>query len=813
MLPKPRMVALGSLATLGGAIGASLALPAAALTEVGLIPSVATIEDGAALIVNPAALGTDSGVGLHLASGGFRALSEQSYSLSLGLGGAGMGIRHEPVAGGGDRQEVGFATVIPLAPGFRSGISYRFGHASGKSGADWDFGLLMRPTAWLSLGGAVRNVGGSLPGDPRNYQLGIGWRPWGDRLTLNVDASWDEGKTIASQLPWLGLEAEPLDGLTLRAELRYDPGRGLALGDPAGGLAYRIGLGLATPRLDAGGMAGPSASPAALPGGPTTAGSAYIRLREARGRALWHGAGEVLQLKLRGDLGPDRSALDLIAALAERPPIASTLEVLDRAVGEPGVKGLVLSIDSIGVSLADVQEVRAAVVRVREAGKPVIAYLPAGGFKELYLASAADRVLINPVGSLDFTGFATESLYMKGLLSRIGVRAEFVTTGPYKTAMEPMTQEKMSPANREQLSELQTDQFEQIVEAIAQGRRKTPAEVRAQIDRGILAATEALEAGLVDDFGNPDDLESAAGKLAGSTNLVDAFKRPVRVRSWLPPRIAVIHASGGIAEGDSGNDLLMGRILGADTLIAALKEAREDAQTRAVVLRVDSPGGSALASEAIRREIERTRAEKPLIVSMGAVAASGGYWISCGADRIFADPATITGSIGVVVGKYSIEDLLRKNDVNVETVAKGRFAGVASPFHSMTPEERALLQSTADFTYARFLELVSHARKMPQNKVKELAGGRIYSGSRALRLGLVDREGGLLAALEEARRESGIPQDAEVEIAYLPLQRPFLLSDEPLVMFDAAYQARKALAATERWTRGRVWLLDPRLAP
>lgn len=802
------------LAAAAAAVAVALpAGPAGAATETGLIPSVATIEDGAALIVNPAALGTDRGVGLHLATGGFRSFGTQAYSLSLGLGGAGLGLRHEPTATG-DRQEFDFATVIPLAPGVRSGVGYRFGTSAGRSGADWDFGLLMRPTDWISLGGAVRNVGGQLPGDVRNYQLGVGLRPFGDRYTFNADYSWAEGQTPGVVLPWLGVEAEPIDGLTLRAEARYDLVRASATG--AGwqsGLSYRVGLGLATPRIDTGGMGGQINSPALDPRNPVPDGAAYVRVRETRGRAVWHGAGEILQLKLQGNLGPDRPGLNLISSIAEKPPVANTLEVLDRAVNDRAVRGLALSVEGIGASLADVQEVRAAIKRVREAGKPVVAYLSSGGFKELYLASAADRLLINPVGALDFTGFSIQELYVRGLLAKVGVKAEFVHTGPYKTAMESMTRDSMSEANREQLDALQTDQFEQIVSAIAEGRKKTPAEIRAQIDRGILSAPMAVDAGLVDDQGNPDDLEGAAGKLAGSTHLTDAFKRPVRMRSWAPPRIAVVYASGGIAEGYSGNDLLMGRILGADTLVAALKEAREDDQTRAVVLRIDSPGGSAIASEAIRREIERTRAQKPVIVSMGGVAASGGYWIACGSDRILADPGTITGSIGVVVGKYSVEDLLKKNDINVETVAKGRFAGLSSPFHALAPEERALLQSTADFTYARFLQLVSHARKMPQMRVKELAGGRIYSGSRALQVGLIDREAGMLAALEEARMTAGISQDAEVEIAYLPHQRPFLLTDDAMVVFDVAYQARKAVAATERWTRGRVWLLDPSLAP
>ena len=199
-VPSPRLVGLALAATLPA--GPVLAAP-----ETGLIPSVATIDDGAALSINPAALGTDPGVILHLASGGFRSLAGQSYDLAVGLGGVGLGFRHEPTATG-DRQELEFGTMIPLAPGFRSGLGYRFGRGNGRSGADYDFGLLMRPTDWLSLGAALRNAGGNVPDDPRSYQVGLGWRPLGDRLTLSLDTAWTDGQSFATSIPRAGLELE-----------------------------------------------------------------------------------------------------------------------------------------------------------------------------------------------------------------------------------------------------------------------------------------------------------------------------------------------------------------------------------------------------------------------------------------------------------------------------------------------------------------------------------------------------------------------------------------------------------------------------
>jgi protease-4 len=791
----------------------ALGSPALAAIDTGLIPSVATADDGPSLSLNPAGMGTDPGVGLHLAGSGFQTLGQQSYLLALALGGGGIGLRHEALPAG-DRQEMAFATTIPLAPTFRAGLSYRMGRMGAASGSDWDFGVLSRPTDWLSVGVAARAVAGAMPGEARNYQVGLGYRPVGDRFTLSLDGLWAEGKGIAQATPQLGIELEPVDGLGLRALAALDTA-GLQAGAAfASALTVRVGMSVATPRLDAGVLAGGVPATANLSPSTIAAGtSSYFRVRESRGRALWNAGSEILELKLRGNLGPDRSALNLIAGLAEKPAVASTLEVLEQAARDRQVKALAVSIDGIGVSLADIQEVRDGLLRVKEAGKTVVAYLPSGGFPELYLASAADRILINPVGMLDFTGFAVEELYLKGILDKIGVKAEFVNTGPYKTAMEPYERNAMSEANRKQLDELTADQFDQILAGVAQGRKKTTDEIKAQFDRGILSASEALQAGLVDDLQSQDDLEAATTKIAGSGGMIDAFKRPVRVRSWLPPRLAVVYAAGAISGGDSGNDLLMGRILGSDTLVEALKEAREDGQTKAVVLRIDSPGGSALASEAIRREVERTRQAKPVIVSMGGVAASGGYWIACGSDRILADPGTITGSIGVVVGKFSAQDLLAKNDVKAEEIKRGRFSGLGSPFHALTPDEKALLQSSADFTYGRFLELVSHARKMPQHKVKELAGGRVYSGTKALEVGLIDREAGLLEAIDEARMAAGLAPTDEFEIAYMPQQRPFLLSDDALVFFDLTAQVRQAIAKSAKWTRTSVLLLDPRLIP
>ncbi|MBU6428616.1 MAG: signal peptide peptidase SppA, partial [Cyanobacteria bacterium REEB65] len=597
--------------------------------------------------------------------------------------------------------------------------------------------------------------------------------------------------------PTLGADWSIVDGIHVRAQAQYDP--------MTADLSARLGLAIAAPTWDIGGLSGPiSGSGASLQG---TAG--YVRYREARGSSIL-GMHEVSELKLEGNLGPGPSALAMFEGFGQQPAIAPTLEALRRTAEDPHLVALALTIRNVSAPLSDIEEVREAIEKVRAAGKKVVAYLPTAGFGELYLASAADRIILNPVGTLDFTGFATELQFYKGLMDKIGVRADFVKAGPYKDAMEPFERKDMSTANRDQLEALTNDQFGQILAGIAAGRQQATDDIAVEVNQGFLTAPQALDAHLVDRLGQPEDVKEVLAELkvaaAGGSN---AFSRIYRIRQWAPPHIAVVTLSGAISGGSGGNDLLMGHSIGQDSIVDALRDARDDGAIKAVVLRIDSPGGDAIASEAIRNALERVAKVKPVVVSMGGEAASGGYWVACGATRLLADPGTITGSIGVFAGKFSAQGLFQKLGIQTDTVSRGKYATIDSIAHDMTPDETALMTSNMEFTYGRFLELVSRARHLPQMRVKELAGGHIWSGEAAAKLGLVDELAGLATAVTEAKEAAHVAGD--VVIDYLPIQQPFPLTGDWLDVFDGTLGLSKTLARTEQWGRAQDWLLDPRL--
>lgn len=774
----------------------AVALPAPALAapppvylpETGTIPSVATTVDAAGTLVNPAGLGWDSGLSLNLASAGL-----SSTSLAFGFGATGLALRME-----GARQELTLSTALPFTDSFRGGLSYRLGRLGATTGGDWDASFLARPTDFLSIGGAVRNIGGMLPGEPRNYQLGVAVRPGTDRVTLSLDGAWAEGRRIDQAEPMLGADFEIADNLFVRGEALFDP-----LTDD---LTGRIGLSIGSPTWTLGGLSAPLSS-----AGTGIAGtSGYVRFDEARSKALV-GLPVVAELKLSGDLGPGPSAFAVLTGMSAMPPVAATLEALRKTAEDPHIVALVVKISNVSASLADVEEVRNALAAVHAAGKPVIAYLPSAGFPELFLASACDQVLLNPVGTVDFTGFATEVQYYRPLMDKLGIKAEFVKAGPYKDAMEPFERKTMSAANREQLDALTGDQFEQILDGIAQGRHQATDDILVDVNQGFLSAPQALDAKLVDKLAEPEDLKAALDQLHVPTaSGRNAQSLLYRIRSWAPAHIAIVNLSGAIAQGMGGSDLLMGQTIGSSILVRALNDARDDGSIRGVVLRIDSPGGDAIASEAIRDAVARLARVKPVVVSMGGEAASGGYWVACGADRLLADPATITGSIGVFVGKFSASGLFHKLGIHTDDVSRGKYATLDSIAHDLTPDQEQLMTSNMEFTYARFLELVSHARHMTQTHVKDLAGGHIWSGATAAKLGLVDGQGGLLDAIAEVRHETGL-EHQEVVIDYLPVPGPFGLSSGDLDVFDGTFGLGHLLARSAAWGRTNAWLLDPRL--
>ena len=512
--------------------------------------------------------------------------------------------------------------------------------------------------------------------------------------------------------------------------------------------------------------------------------------------------GATLVLRPGGEL-LERARDDLIAQLGADPggTVRELVASLDKARRDPRVESLLLRPSGLATPYwAGVQELRDAVLRFRESGKAVTAFLEYGGEREYYLATAADRVLLVPTSPLDLTGVASYEIFLRGLLDTVGAEPDFVSAGIYKTAPNQLTETGFTPEHREALEAFTTDVYRQLVAGIAEARGKSEAEVRALIDQGPFGPEEALASGLVDGLAYADELSSDPdGRVGAPARFVsESSYRLVSPRSaGLRPRarVAVLNVVGVIASGSSRYDALNGPVAGSDSIVADIRRIRDDPSIDAVVLRVVSPGGSSVASDVIWRELRvarERRPNRPLVVSMGDVAASGGYYIAMAADTIVAQPGTLTGSIGVYTGKVAIGGTLERLGIGTGAVVAGRNAGITSPFEPFSPDQRARLEAYMQTFYRTFVGRVADARRATPEAIEVVAQGRIWSGAAALERGLVDRLGGLDAAVAIAKEEAGVPADADVELVMFP---------EPRSLYEV-------LAAQFRGTVGATSLLD-----
>ena len=370
------------------------------------------------------------------------------------------------------------------------------------------------------------------------------------------------------------------------------------------------------------------------------------------------------------------------------------------------------------------QELRDAVIDFRKSGKPVIAYLEFGGDREYYLASAADQVYLQPSSPLDLTGVASYEIFLRGTLDKLGVQPDFLRIGEYKTAPSQMTEKEMSPAHREMTESINRDTYDRLVSGIAEARKLTEDQVRELMDRGPLLASEAVAGKLVDGVAYEDELDDKVPALREDDEAVDQLEVDDyrRSRGYASggfrlggrPRVAVLYAVGTIVSGRGGFDATDGALVGSDTFVEEIRRIKDDSSIRAVVLRIDSPGGSTVASDVIWRELMLLRKddpERPLVVSMGDLAASGGYYIATPADEIVAQPSTLTGSIGIFVGKYALGQGLEKLGVTTQVVTAGRNADIYSPFTPFTGEQRTRVQAFLDEFYQGFVAKVATSRK------------------------------------------------------------------------------------------------------
>ena len=520
----------------------------------------------------------------------------------------------------------------------------------------------------------------------------------------------------------------------------------------------------------------------------------------------------IAQITLAGSIPDGVGQGGLLADVS--PHLHRLIERLDKAATDTRVKGVVLSIESPAIGRGRAEELRAAIGRIRKAGKPVAAHLIGADPVHYIVASACDTVAMPPAATLEITGVRTEVTFFKAMLDKLDVNAEILQVGEFKGAGEPLTRTSMSPQLRAQYEQFVGDLYEQLVERIAADRKLPADEVRTLIDTGVFTPETALKAKLIDAVAYEDEVISGlAGRLkldepkisrdyaeqkmdndfsgiGGLVKLVELLSgQKQAAAAGKDKQIAIIYLTGEIKEGKGKDELLAGGSAGSDSVIKAIRDAAKDDKVAAIVLRIDSPGGSALASDLIWREAERTT--KPVVASLGDIAASGGYYVAVAADKIVAAPGTLTGSIGVVGGKIAVGKALEKYGVHTDVVAKGRNAGWLSMQTPFTEQEREVFLATMKDVYRLFTSKVASGRKLDMETIGKLAEGRVFTGRMAKDLGLVDRLGTLDDAIDEAKKLAGIGADEAIERVLLPEPRG-LFDDLFGMAGDAAPVARLA---------------------
>jgi protease-4 len=456
---------------------------------------------------------------------------------------------------------------------------------------------------------------------------------------------------------------------------------------------------------------------------------------------------------------------------SRRHGLIDLLTTIRKAQADARIAGLVVRITPLDCGWAKIQDIRDALAEFRKAGKSlavVLEYQAGVANKEYYLASVAERLYLAPGSAAPLCGLAAQSLFLGGLWDQIDVDMQVEKIREYKTAGDFLAAKKMSAANREMVNSLLDSLERQLLNGIATARGLSDDQVRALIDRCPAVPGEYHEAGLSDGI---QDLADIVAPLRTAHRLVEAddYARvsPESVGINIGPRIAVVVAAGPIVTGDSSTSV-QGSTVGADTMRKALEAAAEASDVRAIVLRVDSPGGSALASDLIWRAVADARRQKPVVVSMSDVAASGGYYVSAGATRIVAQPATYTGSIGVVYARPSIGRLLARAGINTETILRGKFAGMDDLTTPLNAAGLARILTELDTTYGLFISRVAEGRALSPDRVNEIGRGRVWTGEQAQANGLVDELGGFATALRAAKAAAGLDPEQEVELAFYP---------------------------------------------
>jgi protease-4 len=459
------------------------------------------------------------------------------------------------------------------------------------------------------------------------------------------------------------------------------------------------------------------------------------------------------------------------------PVLHDYLDALDNARTDPRITGLVVRIAPLETGWAKLEEIRNHLLAFRASGKPSICYLGYDGIQnqEYYLASACQQIWLVPTTPVSIRGMMAEAVFVRGTLDKLKIVPEYYHIAEFKTAGNTFTEKKFTPAHKEEVESLLHSVYEQYLGDTSKARGMSRDEFEAILNRGPLATGDALASKVVDKLGYWDQVQDFFKRRAGGWNPIslNSYRTSLNAPNFALQKIAIVYASGLIVSGSSGTTPAGGSIMGGDSVAADIRKARMDSSIKAIVLRVDSGGGSVVGSEVIRREVELAHEVKPVVVSMSDVAASGGYWIASPADKIVADPNTITGSIGVLIGKLNVSGLFNLLGVSTDYVATSDNATLFSAQQNFTPAQRDYIEKSLHETYDEFTKGVAAGRKMSVEAVDKVGKGRVWSGAQAKDLGLVDELGGTDHAIEVAKRLAHIPASDSVRIVRLPEEKNF----------------------------------------
>ncbi len=525
----------------------------------------------------------------------------------------------------------------------------------------------------------------------------------------------------------------------------------------------------------------------------------------------------MLVLSLQGEI-PESPPVEIPLPFLDRfsrATVRDHWEILKKAAADSRIRGIVLEPDGLHVGWAKLEELRSDIETFRKSGKPVYAYLRSPGTREYYIATAADRVYLPPEDELDLKGMRIELMYVKKTLDKLGVQVEVEHAGKYKDAPDMFTRTSASPETQEVMNSILDDVFGRLVSTIAAARKKTPEQVRAIIDQGPFLARQALDSGLVDQLAYEDQV---FGDLRRRLNLDAVRKVPVRNYLQIPPasvgvetgaRVGFVVAEGDIIRGGDGpaSDFITAR-----EMTRLLDRVSRDNSLKGVIVRIDSPGGDAFASDEIWRAMELLHQKKPVVISMSDTAASGGYYMAMTGDPLVAYPGTLTGSIGVFYGKVDLRGLYDKIGVTKDILSRGRFANIDSDYTPLSDAARAKLRDSITSFYTSFVQRVAQGRKRTYQQIEPLAQGRVWLGSQARSIGLVDDLGGIDRAIDLIKKKAGIRAAENIRLVPYPPRRTIfdeLINRPADPAADVPILAQLRRFRTAGWLDGAVFRLMP----